>query len=140
MKCPVDKNDMIVVEHKKIELDYCLQCSGVWFDHGELDLFLEIASSIGAKAGIDLIPQEKAKVTEAKRKCPACGSKMDKVWMGKSPKVLIDSCPLGDGLWFDGGELYQVLRQLEPDQKASHNIIAFLGEAFQADHQREKRS
>jgi hypothetical protein len=23
MRCPADKNDMIVVEHNRIELDYC---------------------------------------------------------------------------------------------------------------------
>ena len=40
MRCPVDKSDMIVVEHQKIELDYCLKCSGVWFDSGELDLLV----------------------------------------------------------------------------------------------------
>ena len=41
MKCPVCRIDMIVVEHKKIELDYCVKCSGVWFDSGELELLLD---------------------------------------------------------------------------------------------------
>ena len=30
MKCPVDKSVMMVLEHRRIELDYCLKCSGVW--------------------------------------------------------------------------------------------------------------
>ena len=41
MICPICKNDMIVVEHNKIELDYCLNCHGVWFDSGELELLLK---------------------------------------------------------------------------------------------------
>jgi len=36
MKCPVCNSLMIVVEHEKIELDYCLNCSGVWFDAEEV--------------------------------------------------------------------------------------------------------
>jgi Zn-finger nucleic acid-binding protein len=59
---------------------------------------------------------------------------MEKVWMGKEPKVLLDSCRRGHGLWFDGGELHQVLCQLEPaDLKGSKSVLSFLGNAFQAD-------
>ena len=47
MKCPIDKSDMIVVEHEKIELDYCLRCSGVWFDSGELELLWQFSKPKG---------------------------------------------------------------------------------------------
>ncbi len=138
MKCPVDRNDMIVVEHKKIELDFCLHCSGVWFDSGELSLLVATLNAEGANLSHnELLRPHQAKVTEAKRKCPICGRKMDKVWLGEKPKVLIDSCPIGDGLWFDGGELGQVIRQMEPaGTPASKDVIAFLGDAFEATHKR----
>jgi Zn-finger nucleic acid-binding protein len=135
MRCPLDKKDMIVVEHQKIELDYCLECAGVWLDTGELDLL--ISSLIEAGAGMalkDLLKPREAEISEAKRKCPICGRKMDKVWLGEKTGVLIDSCPLGDGLWFDGGELHQVLRQMEP--AGSKDVISFLGEAFQANYKK----
>ena len=32
---------MIVVEHEHVELDYSPDCSGVWFDAGEVELLLE---------------------------------------------------------------------------------------------------
>ena len=133
MRCPVDKNDMIVVEHKKIELDFCLSCSGVWFDTSELDL---LVSALQAKEGnmskLDLLTPHTAKVNESQRKCPICRLKMDKVWLGENPKVLLDSCPKGDGLWFDGGELNQVLKQVETaDPK---DVLSFLGNAFEATH------
>jgi len=47
MICPACKSDMIVVEHSKIELDYCTGCRGVWFDSGELELLLESAGLEG---------------------------------------------------------------------------------------------
>ena len=136
MRCPVDKSDMIVVEHEKIEIDHCLKCSGVWFDSRELELLVSALKAEGANLShTELLTPHSAKVTEAKRKCPICGRKMDKVWFGKKPKVLIDSCPLGDGLWFDSGELQQVLREMEPaETPASRDVISFLGDAFHFTH------
>jgi Zn-finger nucleic acid-binding protein len=32
---------MIVVEYSNVELDYCLNCHGVWFDSDELELLLK---------------------------------------------------------------------------------------------------
>ena len=135
MRCPVDKKDMIVVEHEKIELDYCLQCAGVWFDASELELLIEALKRQGAQiTQADLMTTQKANVKEAARNCPHCGTKMNKVWMGKEPRVLIDSCQRGHGLWFDGGELHQILCQLEPaDKKGAKDILSFLGDTFKAD-------
>ena len=142
MRCPVDKNDMIVVEYHSIELDHCLQCSGVWLDSGEMDLLVDaLASVIGEMSPADLITPQTARTTEAHRKCPVCGRKMDKVWIGKEPQVLVDNCPLGDGLWFDGGELHQVLGQMGSEGKtAPDNILGFLGDALQAEmHEGENK-
>ena len=48
MKCPVDKSDMMMVEHRKIEIDFCLECSGVWLDSGELELLVGVLNAEGA--------------------------------------------------------------------------------------------
>jgi len=40
MICPACRDEMIVVEYKKIELDICVSCRGVWFDADELGLLL----------------------------------------------------------------------------------------------------
>ncbi|MBI4187769.1 MAG: zf-TFIIB domain-containing protein [Chloroflexi bacterium] len=136
MKCPVDKSDMIVVEHEKIELDYCLRCSGVWFDSKELELLVSVLNAKGANLSYnELLSPNNAGGTEVRRKCPICGHKMDKVCFGEEPKVLIDSCPLGDGLWFDSGELHQVLQKMGPQKTpTSRDVISFLGNAFQSTH------
>jgi Zn-finger nucleic acid-binding protein len=129
LKCPLDKSDMIVVEHKKIELDYCLRCAGVWFDAGELDLLIStIASEDKNQPSNDILSFTPASVKEAKRHCPICGKNMDKIWLGKEPKILIDHCPRGHGLWFDGGELRQFLQQALPGE--AKGVIAFLGDTF----------
>ena len=130
MKCPVDKNDMLVVEYQQIELDYCPQCRGVWFDSGELDLLLP-----AMKPG-KLESSPEAKSAETKRKCPLCGKKMRQSTMGQDPGVLIDICPRGEGLWFDGGEVQQLVTALAKKTAASVDaygrVLAFLGDVFQA--------
>ena len=135
MKCPACSNLMIVVEHEKIELDYCLNCSGVWFDAGELELLLETMQLEGTSLSLDnILTSPEAKSIEKKRKCPICGKKMKKATVGHEPEVLIDACPQGDGLWFDSGEVDQLITQLanRPSEKSDSQgrVITFLGEVF----------
>ena len=137
MKCPACSNLMIVVEHEHIELDYCMECSGVWFDAGELELLLESMELEGASLSLDsILTSPEAKSAEKKRKCPICRQKMKKATVGHEPEVLIDACPRGDGLWFDKGEVGQLITQLadKPSEKADSQgrIITFLGEVFRA--------
>ena len=135
MICPVCKEDMIVVEHERIELDYCVKCFGVWFDAGELELLLE---SLGLEEmgfrmeEIMALPEQRT--AEEVRKCPICRKKMRKVTIGHTPAVLIDACPQGDGLWFDGGEVNQIIRQLVDTSPgdAQGQVVTFLGEVFKA--------
>ena len=135
MKCPVCKNLMIVVEHEKIELDYCVNCAGVWFDSGELELFLETMNlEKNSLSPGNLLSSPEAKTAEKKRKCPICGKKMRKTAIGEEPRVLIDACTKGDGLWFDGGEVEQLIKQLagkSPQASSSQErIVNFMGKTF----------
>jgi Zn-finger nucleic acid-binding protein len=138
MICPACKSDMIVVEHHKIELDYCTKCRGVWFDAGELELLLESAGLEGVEpllAGLASSPEAESK--EKKRKCPICVRKMRKVLFGQEPEILLDICRRGDGVWFDGGELAQLVKQLavKAGEKTSpqQEILAFLREVFKTE-------
>lgn len=137
MICPVCNQAMMVVEHQRIELDYCVKCHGVWFDSGELDLMLKYFALPTEEFSMHHIMElQERKVTEKKRRCPLCRKKMRKVTLGREPEVLIDTCPKGEGLWFDGGEVGQVIKQLlqsAPDKGGAHGrVISFLGETFKS--------
>ena len=41
MKCPKCPGDLAKGERNGIEIDYCVQCRGIWLDGGELDKILE---------------------------------------------------------------------------------------------------
>lgn len=138
MYCPVCKDPMIIVEHERIELDYCTRCRGVWFDAGELELMLETANLDASRFNmrhILYLPEKQIK--EGKRKCPLCRAKMRKVAIGCEPEVVIDACPREDGLWFDGGEVGHVIKQLlckPPAGSAGQEpVVTFLGEVFKTE-------
>lgn len=135
MKCPACNSLMIVVEHEKIELDYCVSCSGVWFDAEELELLLETMELEETGLSLDnILTSPEAKSVEKKRKCPICGKKMKKATLGHEPEVIIDACSWGDGLWFDSGEVGQLIIHLadKPSEKSDsqERVITFLGEVF----------
>ena len=135
MKCPTCGSPMIVVEHEQIELDYCVDCSGVWFDAGELELLLETMQLEETSLSLDnILTSPEARSAEKSRKCPICGKKMKKATVGHDPEVLIDACSRGDGLWFDKGEVGQLITQL-PDKPSGESdsqgrVLTFLGEVF----------
>jgi len=134
MICPTDKSAMVVVNYEGIELDYCAECCGVWFDSGELELLLgkmQLDDAI-LEGGSPLdLPEVETK--EKKWRCPICGRRMKKVNVG-NPPVLIDACGQGHGLWFDGGEVAQLAARCrqKPGGSPEGRVICFLGEVFKA--------
>jgi Zn-finger nucleic acid-binding protein len=125
---------VVVVEYQRIELDYCTKCYGVWFDAGELALLTERLALKGEALTMNEImalPEKKA--AEKARRCPICRKKMKKVTIGSAPEVMIDVCTRGHGVWFDGGEVGQVLGQLKDKHATADKqgrVIDFLGEVF----------
>lgn len=110
MRCPVCKSAMIVLEVQEIEIDHCLDCGGVWLDGGELELLLENAAARDALLASFAGDPES---TERRRKCPICSRSMEKVTCGTDCPVLLDRCVDNDGIWFDKGELYELMRMGE---------------------------
>jgi Zn-finger nucleic acid-binding protein len=63
---------------------------------------------------------------------------MQKIHAGsKGRQVLIDRCPKGHGLWFDKGELPQVLAEGNFDKE--QKVIKHLSELFSHKESREKK-
>ena len=128
---------MIVVEYHNTELDYCNSCKGVWFDSGELELLLKSQGLEEPKAFFNgILNSQEAASSEKKRNCPICGHKMKKTALGGQPEILIDVCRDKHGLWFDGGEVTQLIRRLAgehpPKRDSRGPVISFLEEVFGA--------
>jgi Zn-finger nucleic acid-binding protein len=108
MDCPVCKEAMITLELDEVEVDYCLSCSGIWLDAGELEMLL--VDSNEAQTVLNSFKPDK-NCDEKPRRCPICLKKMEKILVGPDKICkLIDKCRKGHGLWFDKGELQDVIK------------------------------
>jgi Zn-finger nucleic acid-binding protein len=126
MDCPVCENAMITLELDNVEIDYCTNCSGIWLDAGELELLL--GDPHKAKELINSFKPD-LKCIEKARKCPICDKKMQKILVGSSqPVLLIDKCIKGDGLWFDRGELNDIIERAKLDN--DNKILKLLKNIF----------
>jgi len=126
MDCPVCENAMITLELAEVEIDYCARCGGIWLDAGELEMLLG-----SSKEAQDVLRSfETCRSTNEKaRRCPICLKKMEKIIVGRSgPQMLLDRCGRGDGLWFDKGELKDVLARASLDKNSK--IQKLLAEMF----------
>jgi Zn-finger nucleic acid-binding protein len=132
--CPVCHKDALIVEYRNIELDYCSVCHGVWFDAGELELLMTAASLGNHRRYLeDMVNAPEAETAEKKRKCPICRHKMKKTYIDEDKKILIDICHVGDGIWFDGGEVQHLVKTMAEKslgKDASQGVLAFIGDMF----------
>lgn len=128
MKCPACGQPLVVVERHGIEADWCPspECRGLWFDAGELDLLAEEA---GRHISPENLTHPAPDVRERARRCPRCRKRMQKARIGgPGGKTVIDRCPR-HGLWFDAGELGEVMRALGGAAEGAP-VASFLGESF----------
>jgi len=127
MDCPVCHNAMITLELAEVEIDHCVGCGGIWLDGGELEVL--IGDKDKARQAIGSLVQA-LRSDEPLYKCPLCDRKMEKVLVGSSqPPLVIDRCTRGEGLWFDQGELKQILAGLglDPDSKVLRLLANMFG-------------
>ena len=125
MDCLLCKQPMIVLELDEVEVDYCISCKGIWLDAGELELLLEDST----KKNDFLSSFEKDKTTKEKsRKCPICKKRMENVRYGNETTVLIDRCKKNHGLWFDEGELEEVIHMGSLNK--NNRVIMLLKDIF----------
>jgi Zn-finger nucleic acid-binding protein len=100
MKCPrCAKDTLKEVKSKKITLDKCVECEGLWFDKGE------IAAVSEAAAELMEIPKDAA---HADTVCPRC---VKPLFTFKYPDtdIVVDMCRECAGIWLDKGEFNNIM-------------------------------
>lgn len=131
MRCPVSGEDLIIVEFEGVELDVSPGGHGLWFDRDELQ---QLFDATGVPEGLHDLEERLQRLPHPKehghrRRCPRCHARM---WHVQAPghpdPVVLDACPHEHGLWFDKGELEQILAsELDEQDKALAKVREFLG-------------
>ena len=124
MLCPECNDEMLILELDGVEIDCCDECRGIWLDEGELELLIETGSDSDQPI-IKALTSPDAIKEKDRRRCPVCNKKMLLVDIPLDPVVEIDRCPGNHGLWFDKGELEQIISAAKGTQVAD-----FLGAMF----------
>ncbi|SYZ72582.1 conserved hypothetical protein [Candidatus Zixiibacteriota bacterium] len=125
MNCLNCKEPMVVLELNQVEIDYCLECGGIWLDGGELEILIEDPAEVKKMLADFASGRESA---SGKRKCPVCRKKMEMITIGDKNKVQIDRCVRHHGIWFDKNELDEVIEIF--DQNKNSRVHKLLKEMF----------
>jgi Zn-finger nucleic acid-binding protein len=107
------------------KVDACRQCAGIWFEEGELPVFL--------RRGRETVEMIQKSLTQGRvpiqfeyariARCPGCSHDMQAQPFGTS-SLMMDKCPICESVWLDAGELvslYDVAHQggFAPDRAQS---------------------
>ena len=104
MKClKCNTGTLQAVNIEGVEVDKCNNCSGIWFDIGELSAILNKMDISVLKNKVD----NNTGHDELDAECPRCeeGTKLMRIESDANPDIHIDICLKCYGQWLDGGEL-----------------------------------
>jgi Zn-finger nucleic acid-binding protein len=123
MRCPRDGSELVSrIYEADVEIDECPTCQGTFLDHGELERIQAAIEKDHRKdlaTPVDAVRDELAAEREEALPlvdCPKCGARMERRRYGLGSQTVIDSCPSGEGLWLDRGELEALERFYERSQ------------------------
>lgn len=113
MRCPSCKTQTLRPFRESasgLEVDACSDCTGIWFDPHELGTFLKSDVMKQRFLWMDAVPASSVGyvINTTRRRCPRDSQPMDeKIYAG----ITLDSCPKCKGIWFDEGEVRQVVER-----------------------------
>ncbi len=125
MNCPSCNHPLVILELNQIEIDYCMNCHGIWLDDGELELLLQDSQEKTKLLDSFVVDKNSG---EKPVRCPICRKKMDKVLCGTENKITLDKCKKQHGIWFNEGELERVAEMGGLDE--NDKIVLLLKEMF----------
>jgi len=104
-----------------MEVDYCPQCGGIWFDEDELRLAKDMKDENLKWLDVDLWDDEKKfKVSKGRKICPVDRLPLYEVEYGDSG-IKVDVCSICKGIWLDKGEFKKIINYLKG--KANWEIL-----------------
>ncbi len=104
-----------------IEVDYCPQCQGVWFDEDELRQAKDKKDENLKWLDVDLWSDEKKfRISRGNKLCPIDRLPLYEVEYGDSG-IKVDLCNICKGVWLDKGEFRQIVNYLK--RKANWEVL-----------------
>jgi Zn-finger nucleic acid-binding protein len=112
VRCPRDDRPLVEVDVAGTPLDECDRCGGAFVEGWVLDRLIEARE---ARISLSIALPARRVVWEREvryLRCPRCRATMNRKLFGLGSGVVVDICKRC-GVWFDAGELSQVLAYVE---------------------------
>ncbi|HET9932089.1 MAG TPA: zf-TFIIB domain-containing protein [Polyangiaceae bacterium] len=112
LSCPACRNALAALTEAGGTLFDCARCGGHFVEHALFRALIEQRASLAQSSTI--APARSALQTQkvTYRPCARCGALMHRKNFGGTSGVIVDVCPV-HGIWFDAGELPEVLTFVE---------------------------
>ncbi|MFC1789689.1 zf-TFIIB domain-containing protein [Patescibacteria group bacterium] len=130
--CPVNKKPLDKAIFYEVEVDYCPECLGMWFEEDELRLAKDTKDRNLNWLDINLWKYiKKMKVSRGKKLCPTCRLPLYEVDYGDS-SVKVDVCNICHGTWLDKKEFQAIIDYLKESEnyEVLNNFSKKLSEEF----------
>lgn len=114
MKCPNCDGELEAKTFKKVRIEECNKCQGLWFDRDELKKAKDSTDTDLAWLDFDIFEEKESKYhkSETDKLCPRDGSSLSKLTYSHS-SVSIDTCPVCHGIFLDKNEFEKIIKFLE---------------------------
>lgn len=127
--CPICKNqDLEQALVSNVEVDYCPQCMGLWFEDNELSEAKDNKDANLRWLDVDLWKDKsKFKISQGEKLCPQCRLPLYELDYGDS-NIKVDVCSLKHGVWLDRGEYKLITDYLKKtgSSKLLHHYTSIL--------------
>ena len=114
MKCPICKKiELKKSNFNRVEVDYCPECLGLWFEEDELRQAKDAKDKTLNWLDIDLWEDRTLfKVSKSQKACPKDGVPLYEVKYGTS-EIKVDVCDMCHGIFLDRGEFKKIMEFLK---------------------------
>jgi len=132
MDCPVCIKPMDRLNLFSVDVDNCRFCGGLWLDGGELGQFIQKGNLPKRLLTTYCLDDSQQKIPEGKRNCPRCGGQLKII---KHRGVGVDVCEQCGGLWFDRGELMNIVKKYQDEvgKKKKKTVMPRIVQEFDDD-------
>lgn len=114
MKCPKCDGKLNSKQFKKVSINECNSCHGLWFDKDELKKAKDSTDEDLRWLDFEIFEHKdnKYSIKESKRICPKDQSKLDTLSYSDS-NIKIEACSMCHGVWLDNDEFDKIIKYLE---------------------------
>lgn len=121
MDCPNHHGKLEKILFHNVEVDFCNECLGIWFDQDELRWAKDDKDKKLNWLDVDLWRDKgRFKILPGKKFCPVDHVALCEVGYDDS-KVKVDFCKMCQGVWLDRGEFKQIMNYLK--RKSDYEIL-----------------